>query len=71
MKAIIEFNLPDDEYEYEKHIKLLPKMMNAFDAYDTLRNFMKYNNEKTLESATEVIEECMDLLYDIRHWEEK
>jgi hypothetical protein len=63
MKVTIEFNLPDDEYEYRNSVKA-NEMYNAlWDIKQELRKALKYGELK--ESEYETIESMQDKFFEI------
>ena len=63
MKVTIEFNLPDDEYEYRNSVKA-NEMYNAlWDIKQQLRSALKYGELK--ESEYETIESMQDKFFEI------
>jgi hypothetical protein len=59
MKAVMEFNLPEDEYEYECAINAKAYRDTLYQLYQRLRNEMKYkeieNSEHYMELFWEVL----------------
>jgi hypothetical protein len=63
MKVTIEFNLPDDEYEYRNSVKA-NEMYNAlWDIKNNLRNKLKYGDLS--ESEYKTIESIQDKFFEI------
>jgi len=63
MKVTIEFNLPDDEYEYRNSVKA-NEMYNAlWDIKQELRNALKYGDLKEYEYKT--MESIQDRFFEI------
>jgi hypothetical protein len=63
MKVTIEFNLPDDEYEYRNSVKA-NEMYNAlWDIKQELRSALKYGELKGSEYKT--IESMQDKFFEI------
>ena len=63
MKVTIEFNLPDDEYEYRNSVKA-NEMYNAlWDMKNNLRNTLKYGELSDSEYKT--IESMQDRFFEI------
>lgn len=63
MKVIIEFNLPEDEYEYRNSVKA-NEMYNAlWDIKNELRNAMKYGELN--ESEYKAVESMQNRFFDI------
>lgn len=60
MKAIIEFNLPEDAYEYENCNKALQLRMFQEETYDKIRSYLKYATLK--EHQAEILEELKEWL---------
>lgn len=63
MKVTIEFNLPDDEYEYRNSVKA-NEMYNAlWDIKQELRNALKYGDLTEYEYKT--MERIQDKFFEI------
>lgn len=63
MKVTIEFNLPDDEYEYRNSVKA-NEMYNAlWDMKNNLRNTLKYGELSDSEYKT--MESIQDRFFEI------
>jgi hypothetical protein len=63
MKVIIEFNLPEDEYEYRNSVKA-SEMYNAlWDIKKELRNALKYGELN--ESEYKAVESMQNRFFDI------
>ena len=63
MKVIIEFNLPEDEYEYRNSVKA-NEMYNAlWDIKKELRNALKYGELN--ESEYKAVESMQNRFFDI------
>ena len=63
MKVTIEFNLPDDEYEYRNSVKA-NEMYNAlWDIKQELRSALKYGNLTEYEYKT--MESIRDRFFEI------
>lgn len=63
MRAILEFNLPEDRYEYKNAAKGTKYLMALEDIYTTLRNKVKYA-EKT-EAEDKVYNEIYDYFFEV------
>ena len=59
MKAILEFNLPDDQDEYERVNKALDLCGVLFDFDQYLRSEIKYH-DKDLQDVRDKLYELMD-----------
>ena len=69
MKAILEFNLPEDKEEFEVASKAMDWSILAWDIEQYIRNRLKYQTEKLeTSSAKEELEllrnELHELMYD-------
>ncbi len=63
MKVTIEFNLPDDEYEYRNSVKA-NEMYNAlWDIKQELRNALKYGELN--DSEYKAVESMQDKFFEI------
>jgi len=66
MKAILEFNLPEDKEEYEIASKAVDWSILAWDIEQYIRNRLKYQTEKLdTSSATEELELLRNLLHEM------
>ena len=65
MKAILEFNLPDDKVEFEAASKAMDWAILAWDMEQFIRNRLKYQTEKLETSSAE--EELQLLRNELRH----
>jgi hypothetical protein len=45
MKAILEFNLPEDNEEFNRAVKSVDYYVSLFEIYQYLRREMKYNEQ--------------------------
>ena len=52
MKAILEFNLPDDKVEFEAASKAMDWAILAWDMEQFIRNRLKYQTEEDLETSS-------------------
>ena len=59
MKAILEFNLPEDNQEFELHTKALKMFSTLWDFDIWLRSEIKYNNQEQYEPVREKLRELM------------
>lgn len=68
MKAIIEFNLPEDQEEYEMANNASKMYMALWDIKQLLRSTLKYNptglSSKELEQWEAMREEFFEILYN-------
>ena len=57
MKATLEFNLPEDTYEYMRAAQANDAWMALYEIDNMLRNLLKYggDNYKTVEELAEAI----------------
>ena len=53
MKAILEFNLPDDKVEFDAASKAMDWAILAWDMEQFIRNRLKYQTEKLETSSAE------------------
>lgn len=60
MKAILEFNLPEDNQEFELTAKALKMFGTLWDFDVWLRTEIKYNNQEQYEPVREKLRELMD-----------
>jgi hypothetical protein len=60
MKAILEFNLPEDNQEFELHTKALKMYSTLWDFDLWLRSEIKYNNQEQYEPVREKLREIMN-----------
>ena len=60
MKAILEFNLPEDNQEFELHTKALKMYSTLWDFDVWLRAEIKYNNQEQYEPVREKLRELMN-----------
>jgi len=60
MKAILEFNLPDDNQEFELASKALKMYSTLWDLDVWLRTQIKYNNQEQYEPVREKLRELMN-----------
>lgn len=56
MKAILEFNLPDDHIEYKHANKAVDYYLALGDIDHEIRNYLKYYDDKTVENAVTILE---------------
>lgn len=56
MKAVLEFDLPNDNQEFKHASKALDYYIALGDIENIIRNFLKYNNDKTLKDAIIVLD---------------
>lgn len=60
MKAILEFNLPDDNQEFELASKALKLYGTLWDFDVWLRTQIKYNDQEQYEPVREMLREMMN-----------
>ena len=66
MKAILEFNLPEDKIEFEAASKSMDWAIMAWDIDQYIRNRLKYQSEKLdTSSAKEELEILRKELHDL------
>jgi hypothetical protein len=65
MKAILEFNLPEDNDDYKiiSNAFLTAETINEFDQF--LRNKVKYGDYNKKETVEDIYQEIRDKLYEI------
>ena len=57
MKATLEFNLPEDQEQFNVAVKAMDWALLAWDIDQSLRKLLKYDPEKTGEQTLEHIKE--------------
>jgi len=66
MKAILEFDLPEDKEEFEAASKAMDWSILAWDIDQSIRNRLKYQEERLqTSSAKEELETLRKELYDL------
>jgi hypothetical protein len=60
MKAILEFQLPEDNQEFELHTKALKMYSTLWDFDIWLRTEIKYNNQEHYEPVRDKLRELMN-----------
>ena len=60
MKAILEFNLPEDNQEFELTSKALKMYSTLWDFDIWLRSEIKYNNQEQYEPVRDKLREFMN-----------
>ena len=66
MKAILEFNLPDDKTEFDTASKAMDWAILAWDIEQYIRNRLKYQTDKLqTSSAKEELELLRNELHDL------
>jgi hypothetical protein len=60
MKAILEFNIPEDNQEFELAAKALKMFGTLWDLDQWLRGEIKYNNQEQYEPVREKLREFMN-----------
>ena len=61
-KAILEFNLPEDNDEFQDAINAGKMSSVIWDMDQWLRGNIKYNNDSRSETELKVFQECRDYL---------
>ena len=56
MKAILEFDLPNDNLEFKHASKAIDYYLALGDIDHEIRNYLKYTDDKTLENAVMLLE---------------
>jgi hypothetical protein len=64
MKATIEFNLPEDKYEWDNAIRADAMYLALWDLSQELRSMWKYKEYKTEEEYA-IVETIRDKFYEI------
>lgn len=65
MKATLEFNLPEDNDQYQATIKAVDYYLALFDMREFLRSVMKYNIRKLSEDQLKTVEYIQSKFIDI------
>ena len=63
MKAILEFNLPEDQIEFDTACKAADYKLILSDLDEQLRSFLKYGH--TFKDPDEALQMVRDELYDL------
>ena len=63
MKAILEFNLPEDEEQFDAANRGMDWALVAWDVDQLLRNKLKY--EEHVTDTRKALEEVKEVLYDL------
>ena len=66
MKAILEFELPDDKVEFDAASKAMDWAILAWDIEQYIRNRLKYQTEEDLETSS-AKEELQLIRNELRH----
>jgi len=56
MKATLEFILPEDQLEFKHATKAVDYYLTLHDIDHKIRSFLKYNDDKTLDTAITLFE---------------
>jgi len=67
MKAILEFNLPDDQPEFDNAINGTKWSLVAWELDQWLRSQIKYSPDDMSQEAYEAFEQCRDKLHEIKN----
>lgn len=62
MKALIEFTLPEDDFEFRASLQAKEWIFTSHDMDEQLRSWLKYGH--TFSNADEALEAARQLLYD-------
>jgi hypothetical protein len=60
MKAILEFNLPEEEFQHQRAIHCDAAYAIIADAKEQIRKWLKYEHE--FQTPTQALEACRSLL---------
>ena len=63
MKATIEYNLPDDQFEFESAVKSMKMFFALTEIKDELRSIWKY--EELKENQFEMVERIREKFFEI------
>lgn len=63
MKAIIEYNLPDDQFEFDVAVKAVKLWLSLSDVKDELRAILKY--EELKDNQYEIVERIQEKFFEI------
>ena len=63
MKAIIEYNLPDDQFEFDNAVKSMKMFFALTEIKDELRSIWKY--EELKENQFEMVERIREKFFEI------
>ena len=67
MKAILEFNLPDDQPEFDNAINGTKWSLVAWELDQWLRSQIKYPPDDMSQEAYDAFEQCRDKLHEIKN----
>jgi len=67
MKAILEFNLPDDQPEFDNAINGAKWSLVAWELDRWLRSQIKYAPDEMSQEAYDAFEQCRDKLHEIKN----
>ena len=65
MKAILEFNLPDDQSDFETAVNGYKWQLAVWDMNQYLRSVTKYAPDETSAEVVEALDKARDELFDI------
>jgi hypothetical protein len=60
MKAILEFNLPEDQADYHIHFQSNNMYISLYEMQEFLRQKTKYANDDVSDEALNAYEECRE-----------
>jgi hypothetical protein len=67
MKAILEFNLPEEQPEFDNAVNGAKWSLVAWKLDQWLRSQIKYSPDDMSQEAYEAFEECRDKLHEIKN----
>ena len=65
MKAILEFNLPDDQSDFESAVNGYKWQLAVWDMNQYLRSVTKYAPDETSAEVVEALDKARDKLFNI------
>jgi len=65
MKAILEFNLPEEQEEFNVMVKGVDLYLSFWDLDQKLRGIVRYNEEKFSEDKLEAFDNVRDMVREI------
>ena len=66
MKAILEFNLPEDQSDFDNAVNGAKWSLVAWELDQWLRSQIKYTPEEISQDAFDAFEQCRDKLHEIK-----
>ena len=67
MKAILEFNLPEDQSDFELATNGYKWQLVAWELDQWLRSQIKYSPEEMSQDVYDKLQECRDKLHEIKN----